>query len=75
MLSLEEGEGMGSSGWKDRELGCYQWSRCENEHRSQIPGLEAESSSCCRNQGGGRGGGSVSEAWQLRRAVSAPRAQ
>lgn len=56
MLSLEEGEGMGSSGWKDRELGCYQWSRCENEHRSQIPGLEAESSSCCRNQGGGGGG-------------------
>lgn len=56
MLSLEEGKGMGSSGWKDRELGCYQWSRCENEHGSQIPGLEAESSSCCRNQGGGRGG-------------------
>lgn len=51
MLSLEEAEGMGSSGWKDRELGCYQWSRCENGCRSQILGLEAESGSCSRNQG------------------------
>lgn len=42
---------MGSSAWKDRELGCYQWSRCKNGCRSQIPGLEAESGSCSRNQG------------------------
>lgn len=73
MISLEEGEGMGSCTWKDRALGCYQWSRCENGHRSQIPGLETESGSFLLQES--RREGSVSEAWQQRWAVSAPRAQ
>lgn len=63
---------MGSSGWKDRELGCDQGSRFENGRRSQIPSLEVESGSCSRNQGVR---GLCQRAWPLRWAVSAPRAQ
>lgn len=46
VLFLGENEGVGIHGWKDKELGCCQWGSCENGGRSQVLGLEVESSSC-----------------------------